>query len=64
MVAAARPRCRATPAARTSIPLRAGGDGEPDEKDRRGIDWVFLKPLDIGQIAATFRQTPPDSSTP
>jgi len=46
------------------IALMTGWDVEPDEKDRLGIDWVFLKPLDIGQIASTFRETPPHPIAP
>jgi len=53
---------RLSPAPR--IALMTGWDVEPDEKDRLGIDWVFLKPLDIGQIAAKFREAPPRPVAP
>ncbi|WP_435018774.1 response regulator [Tundrisphaera sp. TA3] len=41
------------------IALMTGWDVDPDERDRLGIDWVFLKPLDIGQIVANFREKAP-----
>jgi DNA-binding response OmpR family regulator len=46
------------------IALMTGWDVEPDEKDRLGIDWVFLKPLDIGQIVARLRETLPRPLAP
>jgi CheY-like chemotaxis protein len=41
------------------IALITGWDVEPEEKDRLGIDWVFLKPLDIQTIVTKLREAPP-----
>ena len=41
------------------IALITGWDVEPDEPERLGIDWVFLKPLDVMDIVAKLRRTPP-----
>jgi CheY-like chemotaxis protein len=41
------------------IALITGWDVEPDESIRLGIDWVFLKPLDVQDIVAKLRQSPP-----
>ena len=54
IIAAAR---RLSPAPR--IALMTGWDVEPDECDRLGIDWVFLKPLDVGQLVANLREKSP-----
>lgn len=46
------------------IALITGWDVEPGESIRLGIDWVFLKPLDVQDIVAKLRQLPPrDPST-
>ena len=39
------------------IALITGWDIDPDEKSRLGIDWIFLKPLDIQEIVAKLRPT-------
>jgi CheY-like chemotaxis protein len=41
------------------IALITGWDVEPEESDRLGIDWVFLKPLDVQLIVSKLRQCPP-----
>jgi len=41
------------------IGLITGWDVEPDEPDRLGIDWVFLKPLDVQWIVSKLREHPP-----
>ena len=41
------------------IALMTGWDVEPDERDRLGIDWVFLKPLDVGLIVSKLREKAP-----
>jgi CheY-like chemotaxis protein len=41
------------------IALITGWDVEPEESDRLGIDWVFLKPLDVQFIVSKLRQCPP-----
>jgi CheY-like chemotaxis protein len=46
------------------IALITGWDVQPEETDRLGIDWVFLKPLDITDIVAKLRQCPPPDLAP
>ncbi len=46
------------------IALITGWDVEPDEQARLGIDWVFLKPLDIQDILAKLRQSATDGDGP
>jgi two-component system, sensor histidine kinase len=46
------------------IALITGWDVEPEESDRLGIDWVFLKPLDIQAIVAKLKQCPPPDLAP
>ena len=41
------------------IALITGWDVEPDESRRLGIDWVFLKPLDVLDIVAKLQEAPP-----
>lgn len=41
------------------IALITGWDVEPDESVRLGIDWVFLKPLDVQDMVAKLQQAPP-----
>ena len=41
------------------IALITGWDVEADESTRLGIDWVFLKPLDVPAIVASLRECPP-----
>jgi CheY-like chemotaxis protein len=41
------------------IALMTGWDVDPDEPARLGIDWVFLKPLEIASIVAQLREKPP-----
>ncbi len=41
------------------IALITGWDIEPDEPERLGIDWVFLKPLNVMEIVDKFRKAPP-----
>jgi CheY-like chemotaxis protein len=46
------------------IALITGWDVEPEETDRLGIDWVFLKPLDVQLIVSTLKQCPPPDVGP
>jgi CheY-like chemotaxis protein len=46
------------------IALITGWDVEPDETERLGIDWIFLKPLDVQQIVAQLKQCPPPDLAP
>ena len=46
------------------IALVTGWDVEPEESDRLGIDWVFLKPLDVQAMVAQMRQRPPADLAP
>ncbi len=46
------------------IALITGWDVEPEETDRLGIDWVFLKPLDVQMIVAALQQCPPPDLAP
>jgi CheY-like chemotaxis protein len=46
------------------IGLITGWDVEPEEIDRLGIDWVFLKPLDVQAIVAKLKQCPPSDLAP
>ena len=41
------------------IALITGWDVEPDEPARLGIDWVFLKPLNVQELVAKLQQAPP-----
>ncbi len=41
------------------IALITGWDVDPDEPERLGIDWVFLKPLNVSEILARFHESPP-----
>jgi len=41
------------------IALITGWDVEPDEPGRLGVDWVFLKPLNVQEIVAKLRTAPP-----
>jgi two-component system, cell cycle response regulator CpdR len=41
------------------IALVTGWDVEPDESEQLGIEWVFLKPLNIQEMVAKLRQSPP-----
>ncbi len=45
------------------IALMTGWDVDDDEKERLGIEWIFLKPLDIADIVAKL-QAPPILSAP
>lgn len=46
------------------IALITGWDVEPDEPRRLGIDWVFLKPLDVQDMVAKLQQaTTPHRAT-
>ena len=46
------------------IALITGWDVEAEESLRLGIDWVFLKPLDVPDIVAKLRQAPPPDLAP
>ena len=46
------------------IGLITGWDLDPEETDRLGIDWVFLKPLDVQAIVAKLKQCPPPDLAP
>ena len=46
------------------IALITGWDVEAEESLRLGIDWVFLKPLDVPDIVAKLRQAPPSDLAP
>ena len=48
---------RLVPGAR--IALITGWDVGPEEPEQLGIEWVFLKPLNIQDLVAKLRQTPP-----
>ena len=41
------------------VALITGWDVGAEESDRLGLDWVFLKPLDVSQIVSELRQVPP-----
>jgi len=41
------------------IALITGWDIELEESEQLGIEWVFLKPLDIQDLVAKLRQSPP-----
>jgi CheY-like chemotaxis protein len=49
---------------RPRIALVTGWDLEPEETARLGIDWVFLKPLDVQEIVNQLRQAPPADLLP
>jgi len=49
---------------RPKIALITGWDVEPDEPGRLGIDWVFLKPLDVQEIVSKLQQAPPADLVP
>jgi CheY-like chemotaxis protein len=56
-------------AARSLVPipriaLITGWDLEPDESCRLGVDWIFLKPLDVQAIVAKLRESPPPQHLP
>jgi CheY-like chemotaxis protein len=44
--------------------LMTGWDFEPDELARLGVEWVFAKPVEIGEIVAKLRQAPPIDPAP
>lgn len=44
---------------RPRLALVTGWDVDPEETEQLGIEWVFLKPLDIQDIVAKLRQSPP-----
>ena len=46
------------------IALITGWDVDPDESCQMGIDWVFLKPLDVQDIVAKLQQCPPPDLAP
>jgi CheY-like chemotaxis protein len=46
------------------IGLITGWDMEADESHRLGIDWVFLKPLNVQEIVARLREAPPPDLVP
>ena len=54
VVQAARER---VPAAR--VALITGWDLDDEESLRLGLDWVFMKPLDVSYIVSKLRQVPP-----
>lgn len=41
------------------IALITGWDIEPGEPDRIGVDWVFLKPVNIQDLVAKLQEAPP-----
>ena len=43
------------------IALITGWDLDPEERGALGVDWIFLKPLDVQAIVATLRRSPPSS---
>lgn len=47
---------RLLPPPRTA--LITGWDVDPDEVTRLGVDWIFLKPLDIQDILAKLQPAP------
>ena len=51
-----------TPAPR--IALMTGWDVDAGEKERLGIEWIFLKPLDVGDIVAKLQRPPTAPSGP
>ncbi len=48
---------------RPLIGFITGWDVDPEERHQLGVDWVFLKPLDIQDIVAKLRQGPPARPT-
>ncbi len=42
------------------VGVMTGWDIDPDEPERMGIQWVFLKPLEFSNIVASLRRNPPD----
>jgi CheY-like chemotaxis protein len=46
------------------IALITGWDVGPDEPERLGVEWVFLKPLNIQEMVAKLRQAPPCQRVP
>ena len=43
---------------RPTIALITGWDVDPDECRRLGVDWLFLKPVDVRDLVAKLRQGP------
>ncbi|WP_435006730.1 response regulator [Tundrisphaera lichenicola] len=46
------------------ISLMTGWDIDPDESDRMGVEWVFLKPINVHEMVDKLRKcsSKPDSS--
>ena len=42
------------------VGVMTGWDMSPDEPERLGIDWVFLKPFEVANLVASLRRNPPD----